>query len=209
MISPLSTANAVRPLSFDHRIANHHNFLKHTHVLSFSYSRHIIPPRSFPLSNHAPASPFSRSGATPIATSPHLWIFHRLHIEVPKALSRSDTRGIRSPATFRQPWRPATIRKGRSYSQNRSPRSPDPTVGHLEVWVACCWERCARPTFRVPVIPGIRFSSLCLPGLELAVDVLSHHVYGPRRKTWGIEMTIVNSLARDASSHSHLFDIVS
>ena len=46
-------------------------------------------------------------------------------------------------------------------------------------------------------------------GLELAMDVLSHHVYGPRRKSWGIEMTIVNSLARDASSHSHLFDIVS
>lgn len=49
----------------------------------------------------------------------------------------------------------------------------------------------------------------CPPGLELAMDVLSHHIYGPRRKTWGIEMTIVNSLARDASSHSHLFDIVS
>lgn len=48
-----------------------------------------------------------------------------------------------------------------------------------------------------------------LKGLELAMDVLSHHVYGPRRKSWGIEMTIVNSLARDASSHSHLFDIVS
>lgn len=48
-----------------------------------------------------------------------------------------------------------------------------------------------------------------LQGLELAMDVLSHHIYGPRRKSWGIEMTIVNSLARDASSHSHLFDIVS
>lgn len=46
-------------------------------------------------------------------------------------------------------------------------------------------------------------------GLELAMDVFSHHIYGPRRKSWGIEMTIVNSLARDASSHSHLFDIVS
>lgn len=39
------------------------------------------------------------------------------------------------------------------------------------------------------------------------MDVLLHHISGPRRKTWGIEMTIVNSLARDASSHSHLFDI--
>ena len=53
------------------------------------------------------------------------------------------------------------------------------------------------------------FMAVCSSGLELAVDVLSHHIYGPRRKTWGIEMTIVNSLARDASSHSHLFDIVS
>jgi len=48
VISPLSTANAVRPLSFDHRIANHPNFLKHTHVLSFSYSCPIIPPHRFP-----------------------------------------------------------------------------------------------------------------------------------------------------------------
>jgi len=60
-----------------------------------------------------------------------------------------------------------------------------------------------------PVIHNTSLVSLCSPGLELAMDVLSHHIYGPRRKSWGIEMTIVNSLARDASSHSHLFDIVS
>jgi len=64
-------------------------------------------------------------------------------------------------------------------------------------------------TVCAPVIRDARLSSLCFSGLELAMDVLSHHIYGPRRKTWGIEMTIVNSLARDASSHSHLFDIVS
>lgn len=59
------------------------------------------------------------------------------------------------------------------------------------------------------VIHGPCVSPLSSPGVELVMDVLSHHIYGPRRKTWGIEMTIVNSLARDASSHSHLFDIVS
>lgn len=64
-------------------------------------------------------------------------------------------------------------------------------------------------TVRALVTHATSLSSLCSPGLELAADVLSHHIYGPRRKTWGIEMTIVNSLARDASSHSHLFDIVS
>ena len=48
VISPLSTANAVRPLSFDHRIANDLDFLKHIHVLSFSCSCPLIVPHRFP-----------------------------------------------------------------------------------------------------------------------------------------------------------------
>lgn len=44
---------------------------------------------------------------------------------------------------------------------------------------------------------------------SLALDVISHHVWGPRRKSWGIEMTILSSLMRDVSRHSALADIVS
>lgn len=42
---------------------------------------------------------------------------------------------------------------------------------------------------------------------ELTSDVLSHHIWGPRRKSWGIEMTIVTSLIRGAERHSSLVDI--
>lgn len=48
-----------------------------------------------------------------------------------------------------------------------------------------------------------------LSGFELAGDVLSHGIYGPPRKTWGIEMTIISSIMRDVNRHSHLVDIVS
>ncbi|KAF9567818.1 alpha/beta-hydrolase, partial [Agrocybe pediades] len=39
---------------------------------------------------------------------------------------------------------------------------------------------------------------------EVTSDVLSHHIWGPRRKSWGIEMTIVTSLIRGAERHSAL-----
>ncbi|KDR85688.1 hypothetical protein GALMADRAFT_379681 [Galerina marginata CBS 339.88] len=42
---------------------------------------------------------------------------------------------------------------------------------------------------------------------EVTSDVLSHHIWGPRRKSWGIEMTIVTSLIRGAERHSSLVDI--
>ncbi|KAG2154560.1 Alpha/Beta hydrolase protein [Suillus clintonianus] len=42
---------------------------------------------------------------------------------------------------------------------------------------------------------------------SLALDVISHHVWGPRRKSWGIEMTILSSIMRDVSRHSALADI--
>ena len=43
---------------------------------------------------------------------------------------------------------------------------------------------------------------------EITGDVLSHHVWGPRKKSWGIEMTIVSSIMRGAGRHSSLVDIV-
>ncbi|KAF9015713.1 Alpha/Beta hydrolase protein [Cyathus striatus] len=42
---------------------------------------------------------------------------------------------------------------------------------------------------------------------QLTGDILSHHLRGPRRKTWGLDMTIFNSLARGASRHSSLIGI--
>ncbi|KAF9486468.1 alpha/beta-hydrolase [Pholiota conissans] len=42
---------------------------------------------------------------------------------------------------------------------------------------------------------------------ELTSDVLSHHIWGPRRKSWGIEMTIVTSLIRGTERHSAMVDI--
>ncbi|KAF8846132.1 alpha/beta-hydrolase [Paxillus ammoniavirescens] len=41
----------------------------------------------------------------------------------------------------------------------------------------------------------------------LARDILVHHIWGPRRRTWGIEMTVINSMMRDVSRHSALADI--
>ena len=42
----------------------------------------------------------------------------------------------------------------------------------------------------------------------LAVDVLSHQLWGPRRKSWGIEMTVLAAIMRDVSLHTHLADLV-
>ncbi|KAG5340918.1 Monoterpene epsilon-lactone hydrolase [Termitomyces sp. T112] len=42
---------------------------------------------------------------------------------------------------------------------------------------------------------------------EVTGDVLSHHMWGPRKKSWGIEMTIVSSIMRGAGRHSSLVDI--
>ncbi|OJT04454.1 Esterase [Trametes pubescens] len=41
----------------------------------------------------------------------------------------------------------------------------------------------------------------------LAADALSHHLWGPPRKSWGIEMTLLSSMMRGVSRYSHLTDI--
>jgi hypothetical protein len=43
---------------------------------------------------------------------------------------------------------------------------------------------------------------------EVTIDVLSHHLRGPRKKSWGIEMTLITSILRNAGNHSYLADIV-
>ncbi|RPD65114.1 hypothetical protein L226DRAFT_19403 [Lentinus tigrinus ALCF2SS1-7] len=41
----------------------------------------------------------------------------------------------------------------------------------------------------------------------LAADVFSHQIWGPRRKSWGIEMTLLSSIMRGVGRYSHLADI--
>ncbi|KAH9858344.1 Alpha/Beta hydrolase protein [Lenzites betulinus] len=41
----------------------------------------------------------------------------------------------------------------------------------------------------------------------LATDALSHHLWGPPRKSWGIEMTLLSSMMRGVSHYTHLTDI--
>ncbi|TFK26642.1 alpha/beta-hydrolase [Coprinopsis marcescibilis] len=38
-------------------------------------------------------------------------------------------------------------------------------------------------------------------------EVLSHTIWGPRKKSWGIEMTIITSLIREIERHANLVDI--
>ncbi|KIK70605.1 hypothetical protein GYMLUDRAFT_32650 [Collybiopsis luxurians FD-317 M1] len=42
---------------------------------------------------------------------------------------------------------------------------------------------------------------------EITGAIVAHQIWGPRRKSWGIEMTIINSLMRGANRHSALIDI--
>ncbi|KAL0068594.1 hypothetical protein AAF712_004309 [Marasmius tenuissimus] len=42
---------------------------------------------------------------------------------------------------------------------------------------------------------------------ELAFDLASYQIWGPRKKSWGLEMTVINSLMRGAGRHSALVDI--
>ncbi len=44
---------------------------------------------------------------------------------------------------------------------------------------------------------------------QLVTALVSHHVRGPPKKSWGIEMTLLTCIMRDVGHHSHLADIVS
>lgn len=44
---------------------------------------------------------------------------------------------------------------------------------------------------------------------DLVSAVVSHHIRGPPKKSWGIEMTILTCIMRDVNQHSYLADIVS
>ena len=46
-------------------------------------------------------------------------------------------------------------------------------------------------------------------GAEIFSDVMSHYIWGPRRPSWGIEMTLISSFMRNTNRHTQLADIVS
>lgn len=50
---------------------------------------------------------------------------------------------------------------------------------------------------------------VCFTATQITGDVLSHHIWGPRKKSWGIEMTLITSFMRGNGRHSSLVDIVS
>ncbi len=39
-------------------------------------------------------------------------------------------------------------------------------------------------------------------------DALAHTIWGPRKKSWGIQMTLMSSLMRGAGQHTELMDVV-
>ncbi|KAG9092550.1 hypothetical protein FS749_015648 [Ceratobasidium sp. UAMH 11750] len=45
------------------------------------------------------------------------------------------------------------------------------------------------------------------PATDLASDFVSHHIWGPRKKSWGIEMTLLSSFMRGVGRHTRLTDI--
>ncbi|KAF8586272.1 alpha/beta-hydrolase [Ramaria rubella] len=44
-------------------------------------------------------------------------------------------------------------------------------------------------------------------GAEITSDIMAHYIWGPRRPSWGIEMTLISSLMRNTGKHSQLADI--
>lgn len=66
-------------------------------------------------------------------------------------------------------------------------------------------------------VKGVYFIARCptsanclvsISATHVASAVVSHAVYGPPKKSWGIEMSVLCSLMRDTSRHSHLTDVV-
>lgn len=48
---------------------------------------------------------------------------------------------------------------------------------------------------------------IALKATEVAGDVVSHQIWGPRKKSWSLPMTILAGIMRDAGRHSKLVDI--
>ncbi|KAJ6504358.1 Alpha/Beta hydrolase protein [Mycena vulgaris] len=70
------------------------------------------------------------------------------------------------------------------------------------------------PTLKVAERRPVRLWHLWKYGLvvvskatEMTGAVISHNIWGPRRKSWGIEMTLITSFMRGAGRHSALVDI--
>jgi hypothetical protein len=91
----------------------------------------------------------------------------------------------------------------------RSSQRPSPTINIRHAWML----------IKFIVLKGkidlVRFSlfscsvSIVLVVTEVFWELCCHHLMGPRKKSWGIEMTLITSLIRNAGLHSYLADVVS
>ena len=61
--------------------------------------------------------------------------------------------------------------------------------------------------YYAPRICTLRAHIISRSATELASDFLSHHIWGPRRKSWGIEMTLLSALMRNIAQHSTLTNL--
>ena len=50
---------------------------------------------------------------------------------------------------------------------------------------------------------------ICFTATEIAGELVAHHIWGPRRKSWGFEMTIISTVMRGAAAYSHIASLVS
>ncbi|KIY73560.1 hypothetical protein CYLTODRAFT_365646 [Cylindrobasidium torrendii FP15055 ss-10] len=83
-----------------------------------------------------------------------------------------------------------------------------PGVSPASARISTSLEIAARPPFR----PWHYYKygwALASKAAQVSKDVASHAIWGPRKKTWGLEMTIISSFMRDVAAHSSLVDISS
>ncbi len=72
----------------------------------------------------------------------------------------------------------------------------------VEVRLVCCLEGYVY-CLLVNSMPSSLISATQMTG-----DAIVHTVWGPRKKSWGIQMTLMSSLMRNAGQHTDLMDIV-
>lgn len=77
----------------------------------------------------------------------------------------------------------------------------------MEVRRLCCDKRCDPSQHAFHDLYNAHLSCDCASGVELSTAVLSHHLLGPRKKSWGIEMTIATAFMRGAGKNSPLITI--
>lgn len=158
-----------------------------THISTFSLLPHAIA--SMPLSMLSSVVPRFVSRRRAVLKEPTSQL---VKLSPTEALHHYSTPGISPPS--------ARVDPKLRISERRPPR---------------VWEY-----WKYAVVAATKGASHCqVQAEDLAIDnaltathvtseVVSHTLWGPRRKTWGIEMTLVTSLLRQMERHADLVNIV-